>query len=132
MKVFRKQPTIVAILGGNTVAGLALSLLLKDAGYEVEILKAPPSNPAEDLLADVDLLLVSPGLDEERRDESLAALRGAEGNLHLPVLAFGSAVEERLFGDETAGTTWPVEIGLLVRGIEAALGDEAEMTAESG
>ena len=58
-------PTTIAILGGNTVAGLALSFLLRDAGYATIILKAPPTGPADDLLRDVDLLLVSPDLDDE-------------------------------------------------------------------
>ena len=43
------------------------------------------------------------------------------------VLAFTSAIEEGLFGDEVTGATWPVEIGGLVRGIEATLGGEAEI-----
>ena len=47
------------------MAGLALSFLMRDAGYATIILKAPPTGPADDLLRDVDLLLVSPDLDDE-------------------------------------------------------------------
>ena len=118
-----RSPTTIAILGGNTVAGLALSFLLRDAGYEVIILKVPP---ARDLLRDVDLLLVSPDLDDERRKESLAILRGAETTLRAPVLTFSPAVEERLFAED-AGSSWPVEIAGLAREIEAALRRESEI-----
>ncbi|CAN5807281.1 hypothetical protein BH18ACT11_BH18ACT11_13570 [soil metagenome] len=119
-------PKTIAILGGNTVSGLALSFLLRGVGYETKILKASPAGP-EDLTEAVDLLLISPGLGDERRGEILAALRGTEGRLHVPVLAFSSAIEEGLFGDEAAGVTWPVEIGVLVREIEASLGGVAEI-----
>jgi predicted nucleotidyltransferase len=118
--------TTIAILGGNTVAGLALSFLLKGAGYAITILKAPLTGSAVTLLRDVDLLLVSPDLDDERRKESLAILRGAESRLRAPVLTFSPAVEERLFAED-AGSSWPVEISGLAREIEAALRREAEI-----
>lgn len=125
--VTRARPATVAILGGNTVAGLALSLLLRSVGYHTALLKAPPAGSAEDLLGDVDLLLVAPGLGEERPAESLAALGGAEERLGIPVLAFTSDVEEGLFDEETAGVPWPVEIRGLARAIEAALVGEPEI-----
>jgi hypothetical protein len=119
-----RSPTTIAILGGNTVAGLALSFLLRDAGYEAIILKAPP---ARDLLRDVDLLLVSPDLDDERRKGSLAILRGDDEGPCVPVLAFNATVEENVFAEEASGSSWPVEIGRLARAIEAALGGEEEI-----
>ena len=76
----RKERTIMAVLGGNTVAGLALSLLSKGVGYETGILKAPP-DVSRNLLRNVDVLLVAPGLGDRRRAESLAALGGLEGRL---------------------------------------------------
>jgi hypothetical protein len=119
-----RSPTTIAILGGNTVAGLALSFLLRDAGYEAIILKAPPPR---DLLRDVDLLLVSPDLDDERRKESLAILKGDDEALGVPVLAFSSAVEENVFAEEATDTSWPVEIGGLVREIERTLEGDTEI-----
>jgi len=106
------------------VAGLALSFLLRGAGYEAIILKAPPTR---DLLRNVDLLLVSPDLDDERRKESLAILRGNTAGPHVPVLTFSSAVEENVFAQETAGSSWPVEIGGLARAIEATLKGNTEI-----
>jgi len=106
------------------VAGLALSFLLRGGGYEALILKAPPTR---DLLRNVDLLLVSPDLDDERRKESLAILRGNKAGPRVPVLTFSSAVEENVFAQETAGSTWPVEIGGLARAIETTLKGDAEI-----
>ena len=119
-----RSSTTIAVLGGNTVAGLALSFLLGGAGYEAIVLKAPP---AGDLLRNVDLVLVSPDLDDERRKESFAILRGNKESPCIPVLTFSATVEENVFAEEAAGSSWPVEIGGLIRAIEAALGDGTEI-----
>jgi hypothetical protein len=97
-----------------------MSFLLGDVGYETIILKAPPTG-AEELLRDVNLLLVAPGLREEQREANLAILRGTEEGLRVPVFAFSSAVEASVFAED-AGSSWPVAIGNLARAIEAALG----------
>jgi len=117
----------IAIVGGNTVADHALSLPLKGAGYETTILKAPPTGAADVLLDGLDLLLVSPGLRNERREKILAALRGSERRMRIPVISFSSAIEEGLFGEEDSGATWPVDIGGLARPIEVALAGKAEV-----
>jgi hypothetical protein len=114
----------IAIVGGNTVAGLALSFLLRDAGYAAIILKAPPPR---DLFRDVNLLLVSPDLDDERRKDSLAILRDNKAGRRIPVLTFSATVEENVFAGEAAGSSWPVEIGDLARAIETTLRGEAEI-----
>jgi hypothetical protein len=114
----------IAVVGGNTVAGLALSFLLRGAGYETIVLKAPPPR---DLYRDVDLLLVSPDLDDERRKDSLTILRGNKAGKRVPVLTFSSAVEENVFAGEAAGSSWPVEIGGLARAIETTLRGDAEI-----
>ena|SRR5919202_5810496 len=88
-------------------------------------MKAPPTGK-EDLLRDVDLLLVSPGLGEEQREASLAILEGTQQWPPVPVLTFNSAVEEKLFAEDSV-SSWPVEIGGLAREIEAVLGVEAEI-----
>jgi hypothetical protein len=124
-----RSPTTIAILGGNTVAGLALSFLLKGAGYKTVILKAPPPR---DLLGDVDLLLVSPDLDDERRKGSLAILRGNKDGPRIPVLTFSATVEENVFAEEDAGSSWPVEIEGLARAIETTLRGDAEKGPATG
>ena len=103
------------------MAGLALSFLLKGVGYGAIILKALPAGSAEDLLRDVDLLLVSPDLDGERRKGSLAILRDNNEGPRIPVLTFSATVEENVFAEEAAGSSWPVEIGGLARTIETTL-----------
>jgi hypothetical protein len=120
-QVHDRSDITIAIIGGNTVAGHALWLLLTRAGYETRILKAPPAG-RENLPGVVDLLIVAPGLRNERREKIFAALKGSERKLCVPVLTFSSAIEERLFGEESTGATWPVDIGDLARAIEAALG----------
>ena len=114
----------IAIVGGNTVAGLALSFLLRGAGYGTIVLKAPPPR---DLFRDVDLLLVSPDLDGERRKGSLATLKNTEEGPRIPVLTFSATVEENVFAEEAAGSSWPVEIGGLARAIETTLRGDAEI-----
>lgn len=116
-------PTTIAILGGNTVAGLALSFLLEGAGYETIILKAALRRG---LPGEADLLLVSPDLDHGQRKESLAALREDDGTLRVPLLTFSASVEENVFTEQAVGSSWPVEVGGLVRAIEAILGGNAE------
>jgi hypothetical protein len=123
-----RSPATIAILGGNTVAGLALSFLLRGAGYEAIVLKAPPPR---DLPRDVDLLLVSPDLDEERRKGSLAILRSNKEDPRIPVLTFSATVEENVFTEEVAGSSWPVDIGGLARAIETTLRGDAESCPRS-
>ena len=121
----QQRPDItIAIVGENTVAGLALSFLLRGAGYAAIVLKAPPPR---DLLRDVDLLLVSPDLDHERRKESFAIIRGNKVGSRIPVLTFSATIEENVFAEEAAGPSWPVEIGGLARAIETTLRGDAEI-----
>jgi hypothetical protein len=110
------------------VAGLALSFSLRGAGYETIILKAPPTGPAEVMLRDVDLLLVSPDLDCERREGYLSILSGTATRMRIPVLTFSPAVAESLFAED-AGSSWPVEIAGFTREIEATLVGEPETGA---
>ena len=75
----------------------------------------------------MDLLLVSPDLDGERRKGSLATLKDTEEGPRIPVLTFSSTVEENVFAGEAAGSSWPVEIGGLARAIETTLKGDAEI-----
>jgi hypothetical protein len=106
------------------VAGIALSFLLRGVGYEAIILTAPPSG---DLLRNVDLLLVSPDLDDGRRKESFAILRGNKVGPRVPVLIFSATIEENVFAEEAAGSSLPVDIRVLARAIETTLRGDAEI-----
>lgn len=121
------KPTTIALLGGNTVVGQALSLLLRGSGYETTILDAPPTGLPEDLLKGVDLLLISPGLVGWRREESLTALRGARERMGVPVLELSSAPGEGSLDDEVGMVPWPINIDGLACEIEGALGAAQEI-----
>lgn len=124
------QPsTTIAILGGNTVVGGAISLLLGGLGYETRTLEAPPKGPVADLLGDIDLLLVAPGLDDGRRGESLALLKSAPNGPPVPVLVLTSATDGSS-AEGGARAPWPVGIERLAREIEAVL-DAARTEARS-
>ncbi|HSL01224.1 MAG TPA: hypothetical protein VK869_12885 [Rubrobacteraceae bacterium] len=114
-----KQKTTIALLGANTVAGHALSLLLQGVGYETKILEGSPPGMFGDPLEGADLLLISPGFVKERRDECLAALGGAHGR--MPVLELSSAIKEGLLEGGVETVPWPTNIDALAHEIEAAL-----------
>lgn len=117
----RQQPTTIAILGANTVVENALAVLLRGVGYDVRIIDAPLTGRIGNLLADVDLVLISPGLDAEHREESLASLRGGAGGMPVAVLQLSSVLEEALFPDEVAILPWPSGFGEVARVIESVL-----------
>ena len=96
----------------------------RGTGYDTIVLKAPPPR---DLYRNVDLLLVSPDLDGERRKGSLATLKNTEEGPRIPVLTFSATVEENVFAEEAAGSSWPVEIEGLARAIETTLRGDAEI-----
>lgn len=103
------------------MVGHALALLIAGVGYETKTLEAPPTGVLKDLLAGVDLLLVSPGIRDERRVESLAILGGDEEKIRVPVIELTSAAEEGLFTDGAGRVPWPTSIQALAREIDANL-----------
>jgi hypothetical protein len=115
------SPTTIALLGGNSLVGQALSLLLRGAGYDTRVLEAPPTGRIEYLLGGVDLLLICPGLGAARREESLALLREPGERMPIPVLELSTAIEEELLSEEVGIVPWPSDIDGLAREIEAPL-----------
>ena len=115
------RPTTVAILGAGTVVENTLALLLRGVGYDARILEVPSSGREEVLAGEVDLLLVTPGLSTERREEGLALLRRSAPERRVPVLRLSSALEEGMFPDEVAVLPWPSGIEEVARVIEGAL-----------
>ena len=126
MRDTEKKKSTVALLGGNTVVGHALSLLLKSVGYDTKVLEAPPTGMPKDLLEGVDLLLISPGLTSVRRRESLAVLKEARERMSVPVLELSSAIKEELLDDGVGVVPWPINIEGLAREIEGALKNAVE------
>jgi hypothetical protein len=99
----------------------ALALLLRGVGYDARILEVPSSGREEVLAGEVDLLLLSPGLSAEGREEGLALLRGGASERRIPVLRLSSALEEGRFSDEVAVLPWPSGFEEVARVIEGAL-----------
>ena len=103
----KNQESTIVILGADTVVENALALLLRGVGYDARVLEVPPSGREEVLAGEVDLLLLSPGLSAERREEALALLRGGAAERRVPVLRLSSALEEGMPHDEVAVLPWP-------------------------
>jgi hypothetical protein len=133
-----REKKTVALLGGDTIVGHALSLLLGGAGYEVRVLEAPitgrsTSSTPREALGGVDVLLISPGLANGRREQSLAALRGERETMGIPVLELSSAIKEGVLHKkekEVGVVPWPINIEGLVREIEGALEGAIEAAVE--
>jgi hypothetical protein len=73
----------------------------------------------------VDLLLICPGLSAERREESLALLRGTHERMQIPFLELSSDTEKAVpseeVRDEVGIVPWPIDLEGLSREINAAL-----------
>lgn len=121
-----QKKTTIALLGGNTVVGHALALLLKSVGYDTKVLEVSMTGTPEHLMEGVDLLLISPGLTSVRRRESLAVLKAVRERKGVPVLELSSAIREELLDDGTARVLWPINIEGLAREIEGALKNAVE------
>jgi hypothetical protein len=121
--VTRQEPTTVAILGADTVVENALALLLGGAGYSTKVLEEPSASAAnaEEQLAGVDLLLLTPSLREETREGFLKAIEATPATVGMPVLVLSTA-PQREPNDRTAGMVpWPTPLENLRLAIEAAL-----------
>ena len=115
--------TTIAILGADTVVENALSLLLRGAGYDTEVLEDPSASAAnaEELLAGVDLLLLTPSLREETQEGFLKAIEATPAASDVPVLTLSTA-PQREPNDRTAGMVpWPTPLENLRLAIEDAL-----------
>jgi len=115
------RPTTIAILGADTVVENALALLLGGAGYDTKVLdlEEPSASAAnaEEQLAGVDLLLLTPSLREETQEGFLRAIEATAG---VPVLTLSTAPQDEL-NDRTGMVPWPTPLEDLTRAIEAAL-----------
>ena len=67
----------IAILGTDTLAEGILARLLEREGYATTIIEAYPTGLVEELLDDVDILLVAPGLKDGVHEGFLEAMRNA-------------------------------------------------------
>ena len=115
-----KTRTTVAILSGNPLVGRALELLLDSAGYEVRLLEEPEAFEVGDLLEGADVVLLRPGLSNNRREDFLRAMTSRLQTATIPVLALSPGPKRALAGVERL-VSWPCRIEDLAREIEASL-----------
>ena len=115
------RSTNIAILGGNTVVGQALTLLLRSAGYDTKVIEGPAADLADGLLDGVDVLLLAPGLSTRARETLLSVVRGNPNTTATPVLVLSAAVGEVLDNESGVLVPWPSSIERLAQCIEGAL-----------
>lgn len=115
------QPTTIAILGTNALAEDILARLLEREGYHVRHLEAYPTDPMDERLDGVDVLLVVPGLKDGAREAFLEAVRSTQESAAIPVLPLSSALKLALLDELSAGSSWRGLFEELVGQIGAAL-----------
>lgn len=115
-----RQPTTIAILGGNAVVGRALEVLLRGVGYEVRLLGEPGAYRPEELFEGVDVLLLGPGLGADRREDYLRAMVSTLRTAAIPVLSFSPGPKGTI-AEEDRLVSWPCRVEELAREIEAVL-----------
>jgi hypothetical protein len=86
----------------------------------------------DDLLADADLLLLTPGLHDGVSEAVLGAMKNTSHTAATmpPVLSLSHTFEEALLDELAVSEPWRHQLGQLVRQIEEALGRPAAGSAE--
>jgi hypothetical protein len=100
------QPTTIAILGTNALAEDILARLLEREGYHVRHLEAYPTDPMDERLEGVDVLLLVPGLKDRAREAFLEAMRSTQETAAIPVLPLSCALKLALLDELSAGASW--------------------------
>jgi hypothetical protein len=107
-------------LGGNSVVGRALGVLLQSTGYATRLIEEPTTGKPEELLEGVQLLLVAPTPGSRSRERFLDHMGSVAETAAIPVLTL-SSVAGRVLADETGFVPWPYRLEDLEAEIEGAL-----------
>jgi hypothetical protein len=126
----------VGVLGEDPLTCRILGLLLAGAGYEARALDVSAVVDAPSAaLAGVDLVLLAPGLGDEREGELVGAIEEDPATAAVPVLGLSSVLKAD--PDERTGSVlpWPWTVEALVGAIERAalvpaLGDGREASSQ--
>ena len=109
----------VVVVGGDSIVGHALELLLRGSGYDARF-EALRRFDARRILREAGLVLLAPGLDEWGRGAVLSSVEAACHDGKLPVLELVPATASRP-GERHTLVPWPCRTEDLDREIEAAL-----------
>ena len=110
---------VVGIIGDDPLTSRVLGMLLEGVGYEVRAVEAaavvedPPAS-----LAGVDLVLCTPLLGGEHKEDLLGAMRGTPETALVPVLRLST---EPIAERTDSVLPWPWSTEALVRAIAQAL-----------
>ena len=116
------RPTTIAILGADTLAEDILAKLLREEGYSTRLLEAHPTGLVDQWLDGADVLLLTPGLDDDVRRSFLEATRSIPETASVPLIPLPAAFEEALLDELAVEVSWRQQLDRLVRQIEVALG----------
>lgn len=114
----------IGVVGDDPVISKVLGLLLGGAGYEAravdgaDVLGAPGAS-----LAGTDMVLLVPGLSDEREVEILNAIQDDPETAALPILKF-SALLAGVPDDQPGSVPWPWSVEALKRAIERVIGPD--------
>jgi hypothetical protein len=113
--------TTIAILGTEALCEDILARLLEREGYHVRHLEAYPTDPMDERLDGMDVLLVVPGLKDGAREAFLEAVRSTQESAAIPVLTLPATLKLALLDELSAGASWRTLFEELVGQIGAAL-----------
>lgn len=124
----------VIILGGDTVVGRALELLLRGSDRNARFLSAVSELEEPGLIERTGLLLLAPGLDAERREAALGLLRQRSASRRVPVLELVSNARTEKLADDHFVASWPCQMEDLQKRIRTLLeaGDGSERVRSEG
>ena len=114
--------TTVAILGADTLAEDILAKLLRGEGYDTRLLEAQPTGLVDQWLSGADVLLLTPGLNDDVRRSFLETMRSVPKAASIPLIPLSATFEEALLDELAVEVSWRQQLDRLVHQIEAALG----------
>ena len=118
-----KTTVVVGVLGEDPLTCRILGLLLAGAGYGARTLDVTAVLDAPSAaLAGVDVVLLVPGLDDERKGALVGAIRGGPATAAaVPVLGLSSVLKADSEERADPGLPWPWTAEALVGAIERAV-----------
>lgn len=119
MTLAHTPTAVVAIVCGNAIVGRALELLLRSTRFSVRLLNGSYLDKPG-CLDGVQLLLLAPGLDPERREALLKLIDNGPSAARIPVLELVDSARAAQVGDGNF-ISWPCRAEELKREIKTAL-----------